>query len=217
MPKTGVIFDFDGTIALSEPVHAAAWRDLAVEADAPLPKGFEEYGIGRTDGELATLLAAAWRRPGLDAVEEILREKRRHYLRRATREAPLVPGVAQFIAAISGTYPIGLATSASHADVEPTLQSHGLTRYFGAMMTVESVTRPKPDPEIYLKAALALGIEPTESYAFEDSPTGATAARAAGLRVIGVTTTYEPADLGPLAGAIKDFEDLGLVKALVGL
>jgi HAD superfamily hydrolase (TIGR01509 family) len=217
MSKTGVIFDFDGTIALSEPVHAQAWRDLATAADAPLPRGFEEYGIGRTDAELSTLLAAAWQRPGLAAAADILREKQRHYLKRAVSQAPLVPGVAKFIAALFGDYPIALATSAHLADVEPTLKTHDLTRYFGALMTVESVTRAKPDPEIYLKAALAIGVEPTASFAFEDSPTGATAARAAGLKVIGVTTTYQAADLGPLAGAIADFEDMQHVRSLIGL
>lgn len=209
----GLIFDFDGTIALSEPVHMEAWRDLAAEYGFELPEGFLERGIGATDDGLAEELAAHWR-GGPDA-GTILAKKRRNYQARCATQSVLVPGIETVLAHAHALCPVGIATSASVHDITPTLDAYGLGRYFHAILTVEDVERPKPHPEIYLKAAAKLGIDPRQSYAFEDSPTGAAAARAAGLRVIGMTTTFPPEAIGPVIGGLADYRDLTRVFALL--
>ena len=209
----GLIFDFDGTIALSEPTHAAAWVDVARDAGRALPEGFLESGIGQTDERLSADLAGQW--PGGPTAAQLLAAKRRAYQERCRRESPLVPGIEALLAHFHGTLPMAIATSASLGDIAPTLEMHGLGRYFDAVLTVESVTHPKPHPEIYLKAAASLGVDPTATFVFEDSPTGAAAARAAGMRVIGLLTTYGRNHIGPLVHATPDYLDLAALLAVL--
>jgi beta-phosphoglucomutase-like phosphatase (HAD superfamily) len=210
--RAGLIFDFDGTIALSEPVHIAAWDDVATASGRRLPDGFHRHGVGQPDDLLSRQLAAVWT-GGPDAAT-LLQRKREAYLNRSA-ESILVPGIEAMLSRFYGRLPLGLATSASLGDITPTMERHGLGRFFDVVLTVESVTNPKPHPEIYLLAAERLGIEPPLTTVFEDSPAGATAARAAGMRVIGLTTTFPPAVLGALAGAIMDYRDLTVIEALL--
>jgi len=202
--RQGLIFDFDGVIALSEPVHVRAWEDLARHLGRPLPEGFLQGGLGRADGELAEELARAWG-DGRDG-GALLALKRQFYRRRSHEENVLVPGIAEALPRLAERYGLGLASSSALEDVLPTLERYGLRGYFRTMLTIEAVQRPKPDPEIYLKAAAGLGFSPRACWGFEDSVQGARAVRAAGARLIGVTTTLPAAALEPLDGHVADFQ-----------
>lgn len=202
----GLIFDFDGVVALSEPVHAGAWDDVARHFGRDLPSGFAENGIGTTDQLGALDLARHW--GGLVPGESVLEAKRRFYRERARLEADFVPGVVEALRYFSGRAPMAVATSSSRGDIEPWFERGGLTPYFSAVLTIESVTEPKPHPEIYLSAAARLGLPPERCIVFEDSVHGARSARAAGARLIGLTTTFEAEALGPLDAHIPDFSDL---------
>jgi HAD superfamily hydrolase (TIGR01509 family) len=217
MAAAGLIFDFDGVVVLSEPVHIRAWRDLAVHFDRGLPSGFEEDGVGRSDRVLCKELAETWNRgaSGDPNATDILAAKQRFYQTRAEKEGKLVPGVKEALAYLSEQFPVSLATSSSLGDVTPYFDRHGIGAYFRSVMTIESVTRPKPDPEIYLKAAASLGLEPGQCWIFEDSVPGAIAARAAGARVVGVTTSYPPEALAPIDASIPDFLDLEAIVRLL--
>lgn len=209
-----IVFDFDGVIALSEPVHVRAWEDLAREFDRPLPEGFLESGIGFSDVGLSEILCRAWGDP--IPVAEMLGRKRALYARRS-HETTLVPGVRDAIAHFAERVPLAIATSSSASDIDPVVERHGLRDYFRAILTIDHVRDPKPHPEIYLKAADRLGVEPERCWVFEDSAHGADAARAAGARVIGVTTTLAPERIGPVHGHVPDFSDLaGLRRLLFG-
>jgi len=211
--ESGLIFDFDGVVVLSEPVHVRAWRDLASHFDQNLPPGFEESGVGRSDVILSDELAELWN--GGPNAATLLAAKQRFYQGRIEKEGQLVPGVKEALAYLSERFPISLATSSSTGDVEPYFDHHGIGAYFRSVMTIESVTRPKPDPEIYLKAAASLGLEPSQCWIFEDSIPGADAARATGARVIGVTTSCSAEALAPLEASIADFRDLESIARLL--
>jgi HAD superfamily hydrolase (TIGR01509 family) len=205
----GLIFDFDGVLALSEPVHAASWEDMAVQLGRSLPPGFLERGIGNTDRNLSFELAAHWGE-GFDG-EEVLETKRAFYRRRARQLAPLVPGVPQALRRYAGRFPMAVATSSTRGDLEPYFEASGIDRYFEAVLTIESVTRPKPDPEIYLAAAERLGLPPERCVVFEDSIHGARAARAARTRLVALTTTFSVEQLSPVDAHMPDFADLRLL------
>ena len=81
---------------------------------------------------------------------------------------------------------------------------------------MDSVTHPKPDPEIYLKLFERMGMSPEACWVFEDSVQGATAARAAGARVIGLTTSLRAKTLAPLEGVLPDFRDVPGLCRLIG-
>jgi len=205
----GLIFDFDGVLALSEPVHAGAWDDVARHFGRDLPAGFAENGIGITDQIGAFDLARHW--GGLVPGESVLEAKRRFYRERARHEADFVPGVAEALGYLHGRAPMAVATSSSRSDLEPWFERGGLAPYFSAVLTIESVREPKPHPEIYLSAAARLGLPAERCIVFEDSVHGARAARAAGARLIGLTTTFDAETLGPLDAHLPDFSDLAFV------
>ncbi len=213
MNRTGIIFDFDGVIVISEQVHQRAWVDLASDYGKTLPETFLERGIGNSDEKLSGELSEYWNRAHSTA--EILAAKRRCYQNRCLAETTYVPGIHEALAEWSLKFPLALATSSSEGDISPHLDQHGLRDHFRAVLTIESVTDPKPHPEIYLKAAAAIGVDPRDCFVFEDSIHGATAARAAGAKVIGVTTTLTAHALAPLHASISDYSDLAAVTRLL--
>ena len=151
MKPKGLIFDFDGVIALSEGLHFRAWEDQAGEMGRVLPERFFEQSMGKSESSVAEGLAKDW--DLADEAEQILDQKRRHYRDLAAREGVLVPGAAEALAELSRSFRIAVATSSAPGDIEPYLERYDLGKYFSAVLTIESIERPKPDPEIYLKAA----------------------------------------------------------------
>ena len=99
----------------------------------------------------------------------------------------LVAGIAEWLEHVSGA-PIALATNAERANVDFVLDGGGLRPYFGAIVDGSQVERPKPAPDVYLRAAELLELPPRNCIVFEDSPVGVAAAVAAGMRVVGVFT-----------------------------
>lgn len=201
----GCVFDFDGTIVLSEHVHMRAWEDLSAETGIPLPPMFLEESVGVTDHELVVKLADAW--IGRISAEEILTRKKQYYLKRSVKECELVPGVSRAIERLHSEVPLAIATSSSLIEVEPILDFFKLREFFKSIHTVESVRRAKPDPELYLNACASLGFPPVNCLAFEDSFPGSAAARGAGCRLVTLATLYDPALLGDAWFSIRDFED----------
>ncbi len=187
-----LIFDLDGVIVDSMPVHELAWRRYLGSL------GFEGGDIsarmhGRRNDEIVrdflgdsadqdTVLAHG------AAKERVFREM----LREGLRES-LVAGVAEWLDHVEET-PIALATNAERANIDFTLDGAGLRRYFDVIVDGSEVSRPKPAPDVYLRAAELLEIAPRNCIVFEDSRVGVAAAVAAGMRVVGVRTHPGPLD-----------------------
>ena len=133
------------------------------------------------------------------------------YVQLAGRGTQPVPGAAAFVSSVRRHgLPCAVATSASRRDVFRLLREIGLDDDFATIVTAQDVAFGKPHPEVYLRAAEAIGVEPRSCLAFEDSLVGVTAAGAAGMTVIGVTTAHTAAELAG-AGAtstIETFEGL---------
>ena len=213
----GFIFDFDGTIILSEHVHMRAWEDLANSVKLRIPDGFLEQSVGMSDHQLIKILCDAWN--GQLSEKEILQRKRKFYMQRVPDECKPVEGVVDIIHWLKDkNFPLAIATSSSHEEVEPVLESLRISGHFSAIVTVDDVSRPKPDPEIYRKAAQILGIKPEMCMAFEDSKAGVQSARAAGCILVTLQTLYDEAILGPALISIRDFKDdrlRGLILNLI--
>lgn len=214
MGAKGIVFDFDGVLVLSEPLHMEAWIQLEREMNKPLPEGFLEEGLGHPDRKMAIELSRKW--AGNPGAEIILMEKQRIFRKMAARTCPLVPGIHEALAILVEVAPLAIATCSMRRDIEPIMESRGLNKYFKAIVTLDDVSQPKPHPEVYLKAAGDLDIEPEDCYAFEDSRSGAEAARSAGLEVIALSTTTRPKLLEPYKALIKDFGDIKSILKLVG-
>lgn len=208
----GFVFDFDGTIVLSEHVHMRAWEDLSAETGIPLPPHFLAESVGVTDLHLVAKLAASW--AGKISAKDIAAKKKQYYLERSRSECELIPGVREAIQGYSSLGPLAIATSSSLVEVEPILTFFELKSFFKEIHTVETVHHPKPHPEIYLNACKSMGEAPRFCVAFEDSIPGAASARDAGCRLVTLATLYDPPILGDAWFSIRDFNDKALKQHL---
>jgi beta-phosphoglucomutase len=184
-----LIFDMDGVIVDSNPLHREAWTEFnrrhGLETTGNMIERMygrrndqivrDYFGDGLTDGEVAAYGAAK---------EEIYRD-----MLGSRIEDALVPGIRAFLDIYRGA-PMAVATNAEPENVNFVLDRAGLRSYFRVVVDGHQVSQPKPDPEIYLRAASLLEIRPSDCIVLEDSHTGVAAARAAGMRVAGLGTTY---------------------------
>jgi HAD superfamily hydrolase (TIGR01509 family) len=204
-----VVFDMDGVLIDSGAHHRAAWRAVLADVGVTPPPEFWRLTIGRPSEEAAELLLGR-RLPAGEALR-LARLKRDHYVRFARRGLRPIAGVRRFVAALArAAVPRAVGTSASRYDTERLLAELGLRRHFEVVVTADDVRRGKPEPEVYLQAAESLAVPPGACVVFEDSVVGVHAARAAGMRAIGVTTAHSAAELAAAGAerAIADFEGL---------
>lgn len=191
MPRElALILDMDGVIVDSNPFHRRVWeqynRQFGIETD----EAMQQRLWGRRNDEIVRdffgehLTAEEVQAHGA-AKERLFRETIRPVIDEA-----LVPGVREFLER-HRRLPIGLATNAEPANAEFLLEAARLAVYFQVVVDGHQVARPKPYPDIYLRAAKLLETEPVNCVVFEDSAAGIQAARGAGMSVVGVTTTHE--------------------------
>jgi beta-phosphoglucomutase len=212
-PIRAFIFDMDGVIIDSNPCHRDAWREYTRRYGVEMTDAMQLRMYGKRNDEIIRDFLG----PDLDdaqvfahgaAKEELYRE-----LMRPRLESALVPGIREFLARHSDIH-MAVATNAEPANVDFVLESTGLRPFFHTIVNGHQVVNPKPHPEIYLRAAGLLGAAPADTVVFEDSYTGVEAGLAAGMRVIGVTTTHH--DLPGVSLAIADFHDPALEAWLAG-
>jgi HAD superfamily hydrolase (TIGR01509 family) len=196
MPLRAAVFDFDGVIVDSEPLHCGALRD------ALLPEGVEitEEEYVRTylacDDRGAIRLALE-RHVGRAEPERMSRVEARKVRLFADRlhDIPVFDGARELVLALAAEMPVAIASGARRDEIEAILASLGLRQAFEAVVGAEDAERTKPDPAPYLEAARRLaarapGLEPSECVAFEDSMPGIAAALGAGMKVVGVAHSY---------------------------
>ncbi len=202
----GVVFDMDGVLVDSGAHHRAAWASLCAEIAVDPPHEFWRLTIGRPAEEAVALLVRGLSTADAD---RLAARKRAHYTEHARRGVVAVRGVQAYVADLAARgVPRAVATSAARVDVERLLDALGLRDAFETVVSANDVRRGKPDPEVYVKAAQGIAVPPDRCLVFEDAVVGVHAARRAGMRVIGVTTSYMGAEL-IAAGAertIADFE-----------
>ena len=183
-----LIFDLDGVIVHSSPLHREAWiafnRRYGLETS--------EVMLRRTHGWRNDRIVRDFFGDGLPPEEVAARGAAKEQLYRemvADRiEQTLVPGLRPFLDLYRGS-PMAVASNAEPENVNFLLDRAGLRTYFRVVVDGHQVSHPKPHPEIYLRAAALLDIAPANCIVFEDSHIGTAAARAAGMRVIGIRTT----------------------------
>jgi len=204
------VFDMDGVLIDSGAHHRHAWRMLLDELGAePADPEHWRLTIGRPSEEAIPLLLG--RRVSDAEARRLARRKRDFYQARAQTGLDPVLGVREFLESLEELgVPCAVGTSASRWDAERLLDDLGLLRFFDAMVTADDVMLGKPDPEVWVQVARRLRVPVARCVVFEDAPVGIQAARAAGMRAIGVTTAHRDDEL-IAAGAsltIPDFRGL---------
>ncbi|NMA77980.1 MAG: HAD family phosphatase [Actinomycetales bacterium] len=189
-----VVFDCDGLLLDTESVWQRTEDRVVAAHGAQLREGDAAVLHGATIEIAAELIA---RRSGHDE-QEILADLHRVFDAELGTGMRTMPGAAEILSLAGERVPLGCASNSWLESLEDKLTRGGMREHFTVLEASDTVARPKPAPDMYAAAARALGAEPSEVLAFEDSGTGAQSAREAGLRLIAVPTagfTAPPADL----------------------
>lgn len=180
---TAVVFDMDGVLLDSEPVHYEVLRGLLAAAGIPWTPEDHERSLGKTIEDTWGELRA---RHGTGALAGDLDARYgAEMLARYRSGIVLVPGALGLVRRLASLgVPIAVASSSPRAWVDAGLHGAGIARYALHSVAGDEVAAGKPDPEVYLQAARGLGLPPGECIAVEDAPTGVASARAAGMEVV---------------------------------
>ncbi len=191
----GGIFDWDGVVIDSSHLHEKSWEILAEEINRSLPADHFERGFGkRNETIIGTMLG--WSK---DRAEIIQWGKRKEEIYRELgleQGIPMIEGTRNFIAELHGrSIPLVIGTSTEKKNVELAIQQNKLEGLFVGSVCSEDVSRGKPDPEVFLKAARLINQEPKVCLVFEDSIHGIEAALRGGMIAVGVSTTNPKSQL----------------------
>ena len=185
-----LVFDMDGVLVNSNPVHRQAWMRFNLRYGVETSGAMLERMYGKRNDDIIRDFFG----DGLSLEEVTARGAAKEQLYRqmidGRLEEMLVPGLRRFLDR-HVLAPLAVASNAEPENVRFIIDSAKLGNYFRVVVDGHQVSRPKPDPEIYLRAAELLGVPPPNCLVFEDSHSGVEAARAAGMRVIGLRTTYD--------------------------
>jgi HAD superfamily hydrolase (TIGR01509 family) len=185
MAIRAVLFDFDGVLADTENHHVAAWQRTLAALGWSIP---DEIAVRSAEiDDRAFLSELFWARGVTEGdVEGWLRKKQQLMVSLLKDSPRLYPGVVELVDALHGRVELAVVTGTSRQNVEVVLEAAGLAQSFSLIVSKEDVRQIKPDPEPYRFAVNRLGIAPDEAVALEDSPSGLSSARAAGVHTIAV-------------------------------
>jgi HAD superfamily hydrolase (TIGR01509 family) len=213
-----MIFDCDGVIADTEPLHLAAFQRVLSEEGITLTE--EEYFQTYLAFDDRGCYTTAFRNAGRELSDQLLAEliaRKARYIEPAMRDnLKMLPGAVAFIREASLKYPIAIASGALRREIELILKHGDILDCFKSIVSAEDVTRGKPDPEIFLKACRQINeanggrITPAACLVIEDSIHGIHAARAAGMRCLAVTNSYPKEKLAEADRVVETLEQLSL-------
>jgi beta-phosphoglucomutase len=193
----GIVFDFDGVIVNSEPLHLRSAQDALATRGLTVESGeyYDRY-VGYDDVGMFTEYA---REHGIAldtcGLSELLAAKAMRFAELETSDAALVPGAAECVGRLAGLAPLAIASGARRDEIERMLARAGLARHFPVIVAAGDTAFGKPAPDPYARAARLLGATPARTFAIEDTAAGLASARAAGLLCIAVTTTFPASKL----------------------
>ena len=204
-----VVFDFDGVLANSEPLHLRAYQSvLSRQGIALSAQEYYELYVGYDDETVFQAIARDRAIPAADSwVEDLIRGKTSTVQELLARNSPLFPGAPASVRALAARVPVAVCSGAMRHEIVQVLEAGGLIDAFTAIVAAGETPRGKPAPDPYrravelIEAAAGTAIEPSRVVAVEDTVQGLASARAAGLRPVAVTTTFRP----------EVFEDAALV------
>lgn len=210
------IFDMDGTMVDNTPYHFKSWQAI-----------FKKYNKGEITSQIyksqisgvpiIDTLKGLFPDADEPRLQALLKEKEGLYKEFYTPFIAPVNGLENFLIGLKNEgFKLAIASSATVDDIDFVLSHVPVGNYFDVIIDGNRVSKGKPNPQIFLKAAADLGVEPENCVVFEDSLAGIKAANAAGMKVVGVTTGHPPEKLQPSNLTAADFTELDpqKIKAL---
>lgn len=182
-PYAALIFDCDGTIAHTLPVHFLVWQATLRKFGADLP---EDWYYERTGLTAAAFLKEFNQTFGYTIAMAMLETERQQQFARLVHQVQAVPAVVAIAHANYGQVPMAIASNGQRSVVEPTIDAIGMRSLFNTIVTVNDVNVGKPAPDLFLLAAERMGVAPQQCIVYEDSDLGLEAAEKAGMRWVDV-------------------------------
>jgi beta-phosphoglucomutase family hydrolase len=191
-PKAkALIFDLDGTLSDSLPVHIATWDTICGEMGCT----FDERIMVEMTGMATISFAERIKKDNKLNIDpwEIVRRKQSHFWDNAYKVKPNIP-VIEVVKKYYKVLPMAVGTGASRRSAELQLETLQLKKYFDVIVTADDVNKHKPEPDTFLRCAELMNVPPEDCIVFEDGELGMKAARAAGMQLIDVKPYLHPTE-----------------------
>jgi len=216
-PVSAIVFDFDGVLADSEPLHLKAYQKIfephGIHIDQ---KTYCDRYLGYDDeGSIRQMVADNRLMLADEEIEVLLREKARVFEKMVSNGDVLYRGAAACAARLGAQWPLGIASGALRHEIELMLRGARLVDAFRFIVSAGDTDRTKPAPDPYLRAAELHGVPAARCVAIEDSHWGLQSARDAGMRTVAISHTYPRNTL--TADAVIDSLDELTVELVRGL
>ncbi len=209
MTQYAAIFDMDGTLVDNNPYHFKAWKEL-----------FEQYDRVEVTTDLFNEKISGV--PGMvimrnffgndydeEEMKAMFQEKTVRYRNIYLPSMTPINGLERLLQELKDAgVKLAVASSATTSNIDFVLNNLSLKSMFDTIVDGPRVSKPKPNPQIFLKAADDLGVKPEHCIVFEDSLSGIKAANAAGMKVVGITTSHTADELHPVDMVINDYADV---------
>lgn len=186
-PYAALIFDCDGTLANTLPVHCQIWTAAFRQFGADVS---EAWYYERTGLSAVELIQAFNQSFGYAIDERMVDTQRHQHFSNLIHQVQEVEAVAAIARANYGKVPMAVASNGQRSIVEPTVEAIGLRSLFNTIVTLNDVAEGKPAPDLFLLAAERMGVAPDQCIVYEDSDAGLEAARRAGMRWIDVRVLW---------------------------
>ncbi|MEO8426378.1 MAG: HAD family phosphatase [Verrucomicrobiota bacterium] len=205
-----IIFDMDGVIVDSEPLHERAFREIFAEMGYGENHGvdFAAY-YGRSD--LALWIDFVAKHGPKQPLEELVEWKHSRLVKNLREKQPIFPGLPELLEKCAARYRLGVASGSAHRVINEVLAMQNLRRFFSAVISAEDVAEGKPAPDIFLRSAELLGVEARECCVIEDSAAGIEGALAAGMSVIAITNSLPAEKLARATSIVRDYAEIELL------
>jgi len=183
MQPEGLIFDCDGTVVDTMPIHYAAWCSTTAKHGLVFPED-RFYALGGVSPfEVLRMLSEE---QGIEIDSEAVTYQKEAKYMELIGDAAEIPEVMQIVRESHGKLPMAIASGGTHETVEGILQHCGIRHYFDAIVTSQDVVNPKPAPDTFLEAARRINVAPEKCRAYEDADMGIKAILAAGMEPVDI-------------------------------
>ncbi|MFX1389444.1 MAG: HAD family hydrolase [Promethearchaeota archaeon] len=209
-----VIFDMDGVLADTGPIHFESWVKLAEEIGVIFTRRMFEQTFGQQSPTITRKIV------GSDVKDSLIKKwadlKESYYRELVKNKLKLLPGVLNILKELQVyDFKIALGSSGPFDNVSFLLAKLNIKQFFNTIITAEDVKRGKPEPDVFLAAAKSLNLKPKNCIVIEDAPVGIDAARAAGMLCIALTTTHKKEELDGAQLIIKDLSEISVKDIII--
>jgi len=205
-----VIFDMDGVIVDSEPLHEQADNGVLNEFGKSMSKEEAIKYVGVSDEVVYSELKKKHKLPL--SVEELIKKKFEIDVKLLKEKSEPMPHAIELVKQLSRSYKLAVASSSERVKIRIVLSRLKIEQYFSVLVSAEEVAESKPQPGVYLETAKRLGVNPDRCLVIEDSASGIEAAKKAGMTVIAVPNNYtKHQDLSAADKIVNNLEEIKVV------